>query len=316
MRLRDIMSSGVLSIGSNEPADAAWDMMRRERIRHLAVVDGTRLVGIVSERDLGGPEGSEVRENRTVAALMVRDAVSAPPNLTLRQAANLMRGRTIGSLLVVERDNVVGIVTATDVLDQLGRGATRARVAIERPPVRRPPASAVRTGHAARLATGTGAPTGRRGGGRARQRVPAPRSALPPALPKIGKRERGRSAQLLPPASIRVIGAQLGDEDRSYLRRKLGQKLGKAASSIERVSVRVTDENGPRGGVDQVCRVKVVLTGLPSVVVDHRAPTLLGAIDGALRATERAVMSAVRRRRLKPLRDNARRPRQAAAARP
>ena len=51
-------------------------------------------------------------------------------------------------------------------------------------------------------------------------------------------------------------------------------KLGKFATSIERVSVRVTDTNGPRGGVDQVCNVKVVLSGLPSVVVERRNAAL------------------------------------------
>ena len=56
---------------------------------------------------------------------------------------------------------------------------------------------------------------------------------------------------------------------RSLIRRKLGMKLGKFATAIERLSVRVTDTNGPRGGIDQVCSVKVVISGLPSVVICH-----------------------------------------------
>ena len=86
------------------------------------------------------------------------------------------------------------------------------------------------------------------------------------------------------------------------IRRKLGMKLGKFATSIERVSVRVTDTNGPRGGVDQVCNVKVVLSGLPSVVVERRHADVHAAIDVALRATEQAVRRSVRRRRMKPRR--------------
>lgn len=314
MRLREIMSDEVLSIAPDESAKAAWAAMRRERIRHLAVVDGAELVGIVSERDLGGPEGASLRENHTVGELMTRDAVSAPPNLTLRQAANLMRGRTIGSLLVVDRQKVVGIVTATDVLDQLGRGATRPRIGIERPPLRRPPSGGPTGGRSARVSAG--GPTGPRRGRRPRRRVPAPRTALPTSRPKAEKRDERRTGERFPTAHVRVIGATLDADDRAYIRKKLGEKLGKAASSIERVSVRLADENGPRGGVDQVCRVKVVLSGLPSVVVERRHATLMGAIDGALRATEQAVMATVRRRRLKPLRDRrARRPRQAAAER-
>jgi hypothetical protein len=78
-------------------------------------------------------------------------------------------------------------------------------------------------------------------------------------------------------------------------------KLGKFASSIERVSVRVEDVNGPRGGVDHACRVKVVLSGLPSIVVVEQDPSLAAAIDRALGGAERAVRRAVRRRRMKSL---------------
>ena len=104
------------------------------------------------------------------------------------------------------------------------------------------------------------------------------------------------------PAHVRVIGVELDDDEQALIRRKLGMKLGKFATSIERVSVRVTDTNGPRGGVDQVCNVKVVLSGLPSVVIERRDAALHAAIDVALRATEQAVRRSVRRRRMKPLR--------------
>jgi ribosome-associated translation inhibitor RaiA len=98
-----------------------------------------------------------------------------------------------------------------------------------------------------------------------------------------------------------VIGAALDEDQREYVGRKLGMKLGKFASSIERVTVRVTDVNGPRGGVDQRCRVKVVLSGLPSVVVERRHARKEAAIDTALHATEESVRRVVGRRRTKPL---------------
>jgi ribosome-associated translation inhibitor RaiA len=91
----------------------------------------------------------------------------------------------------------------------------------------------------------------------------------------------------------------LDDDQREYVARKLGMKLGKCASSIERVSVRVTDVNDPRGGADQRCRVKVVMSGLPSVVVERQQATREAAIDTALHATEESVRRIVRRRRMK-----------------
>jgi ribosome-associated translation inhibitor RaiA len=102
-------------------------------------------------------------------------------------------------------------------------------------------------------------------------------------------------------AHVRVSGATLDDKERKYIARKLGMKLGKFATSIERVSVRVNDVNGPRGGVDQRCRVKVVLSGLPSVIVEHRHAAKEAAIDTALRAAEASIRRVVGRRRMKPL---------------
>jgi hypothetical protein len=128
------------------------------------------------------------------------------------------------------------------------------------------------------------------------------RSPLPGSLPRPLKLARDRSGALPPPAHIRVTGGQLSDEDRDRVRRKLGANFGKFASSVERLTVRLSDANGPRGGRDQVCKIKVVLSGLPSVVVERRDTTLQGAIDAAIRAAALAVRSRVRRRRLEPLR--------------
>jgi ribosome-associated translation inhibitor RaiA len=129
-----------------------------------------------------------------------------------------------------------------------------------------------------------------------REQAAAQRAPLP------ASRKSGRADTLRTPAHVRVIGVELDDDDRALIRRKLGMKLGKFATSIERVSVRVTDSNGPRGGVDQVCSVKVVLSGLPSVVIERREAALHSAIDAALRATEQAVRRSIGRRRMRPLR--------------
>jgi hypothetical protein len=51
-------------------------------------------------------------------------------------------------------------------------------------------------------------------------------------------------------------------------------KLGKFTSSIERITVRLSETNGPKGGRDQICQIKVVLSGLPSIVVEERAAAL------------------------------------------
>jgi ribosome-associated translation inhibitor RaiA len=89
--------------------------------------------------------------------------------------------------------------------------------------------------------------------------------------------------------------------DRVHVRGKLARRLRKFAESIDRVSLRCEDANGPRGGVDRVCRVKVVLRGLPTVVFEQRDVSLNAAVDLALDGVERAVRRALQRRRMKPL---------------
>ena len=99
------------------------------------------------------------------------------------------------------------------------------------------------------------------------------------------------------PANIRTSGVRLSREDRLYIRSKLGMRLSKFSPAIERVTVRVGDVNGPRGGIDKVCTAKVVLSGLPSMVVERKDQDVRAAINGALQATERAVRKVVQRRR-------------------
>ena len=128
-----------------------------------------------------------------------------------------------------------------------------------------------------------------------RKRSPLPSRSTPASL-------RGSTEASQFPIHIRATVGGLGSEDRQYIRRKLGTKLGKFVRSIERVSVRTEDVNGPRGGVDQLCRIKVVLRGLPSVVFERREASVNAAVDGALSGVERAVRRTLQRRRTKPLR--------------
>jgi hypothetical protein len=127
------------------------------------------------------------------------------------------------------------------------------------------------------------------------------RAPLPDSIPRPAKRASTRQSSERVTAHVRVFGADLSGRQREDVARKLGTKLGKFGSAIERVSVRVADVNGPRGGVDQRCRVKVVLSGLPSVVVERQHAAAKAAIDAALRATGEAVRRVVGRRRMKPL---------------
>lgn len=309
MRLDELMHSRVVTIDSHEPASAARSQMRKHRIRHLVVTAGGELAGVISERDLGGRLGEELRGDRTVEDLMSRRVVNGTPHMTLREAANLMRGHRVGSLPILDDGRLVGIVTATDVLDALGRGSAR--------PTRSPELRTQRMTESRRQAARSKPKVVQRAAaskatGRARPRQPdsARRAPFAASLSKAPKREPpgtpssgGTSSSV--PAYIRATGGELGAEDRAYIRRKLGTRLGKFARAIERVSVRTEDSNGPRGGVDRVCRIKVVLRGLPSAVLERRDVSQRAAVDRALAGIEMAIRRTVQRRRTKPLRQAA-----------
>ena len=120
MRIGEIMSDAVETVGPSDPVVAARDRMSFHRIHHLIVMDGREIVGIVSDRDL-----RRVPADRPVAEVMSTAVVTTEPNATVRQVANLLRGRVVGCLPVVDKRKLVGIVTITDLLNLLGQGAEK-----------------------------------------------------------------------------------------------------------------------------------------------------------------------------------------------
>jgi ribosome-associated translation inhibitor RaiA len=127
-----------------------------------------------------------------------------------------------------------------------------------------------------------------------------------PAVHNVIRAQTGRLLESPEfPIHIRAPEGELRRVDRVYVRGKLTRRLRKFAESIDRVSLRCEDVNGPRGGVDRVCRIKVVLRGLPTVVFEQRDDSLNAAVDLALDGVERAVRRALQRRRMKPLKHRA-----------
>ncbi len=117
MQLREIMSHPVFTIRSNETANDGWDRMREQRVRHLVVMQDSKVVGVISRHDLSGPHGGGRRRmGRSVGELMSTAVVMATPATTVKRAALLMRDRAIGCVPIVQRGRVIGIVTISDLL--------------------------------------------------------------------------------------------------------------------------------------------------------------------------------------------------------
>jgi len=90
---------------------------------------------------------------------------------------------------------------------------------------------------------------------------------------------------------------------REHIERRLGFALSSRDEYIQRIMVRLSDINGPRGGEDKCCRIHVVLPQLTDVVIEDTEVDMYAAID---RATDRAGRTVTRR--LARQRDNNRSP--------
>jgi ribosomal subunit interface protein len=91
---------------------------------------------------------------------------------------------------------------------------------------------------------------------------------------------------------IQARGFALTDSLREHVERRLHFALGWADDRLRQISVRLWDENGPRGGEDKRCRIQITFPGAPSVVIDDTEADLYVAID---RAADRAGRSVARR---------------------
>ena len=132
MRVGDTMSDVVRSVAPTEAATVAWEQMHVHGIHHLVVLDGRAVVGTVSAADLGGRHGDEVRTGRAVRELMSTEVVAATPATTVREAANLMRGHAVECLPVVSGGRLLGVLTASDIVELVGRGSERPVTRAER----------------------------------------------------------------------------------------------------------------------------------------------------------------------------------------
>ena len=126
LRVRDAMTRDVVTVGPEESAARAWGLCRERNIRHLPVVEGGRLIGIVSDRDLRdlSPPRSTADQENTLGWVQIRDMMStgvitAHPLDTIEHAAKVIYENRFNCLPVVADDEIVGIITSSDLVRTL-----------------------------------------------------------------------------------------------------------------------------------------------------------------------------------------------------
>jgi putative sigma-54 modulation protein len=97
--------------------------------------------------------------------------------------------------------------------------------------------------------------------------------------------------------NIQARGFDLTQGLREHTERRLQFALGWADHDVRNVSVRLSDVNGPRGGNDKRCQIKIPLVGRPDVVIEDAEADLYVAIDRAADRTERTLTRRLGRKR-------------------
>lgn len=120
----DIMTRDLVTLNEEDNLGRLEYGMTQQRIRHLPVVDGRRLVGLITHRDLLRAAAGKVGAEAFVARVMTRDPTTVRPETSLGDAARILAESKFGCLPVVDRDgNLVGIVTEHDFVKLLAMRA-------------------------------------------------------------------------------------------------------------------------------------------------------------------------------------------------
>jgi acetoin utilization protein AcuB len=110
------MTHSPHTIGEEQPLSVAHQLMGQHGIRHLPVLHGGKLVGMLSQRDLHFIEALANVDQETVkvSEAMSTDTYVVGPRATLREVAEEMSNRRYGSVVVMDKEHVIGILTTVD----------------------------------------------------------------------------------------------------------------------------------------------------------------------------------------------------------
>jgi len=120
MFVKEVMKRNIVTTGSDKSVYEAAQTMRSNNIGSLVVVNDT-LEGIVTERDVLNKVVAEGRDPKQlkVKDIMTREVITVTPDKDMEEACELMAKHKIKRLPVVFGDEVVGIITSTDIVSIL-----------------------------------------------------------------------------------------------------------------------------------------------------------------------------------------------------
>lgn len=127
MLVKEVMKTQLVTLNADAKLGFANDIMYLGRIRHLPVMKGEDIVGILSQRDLyrasltsiltNWRENKEFLDSIKVSEVMTKNVTTVSPDATVEEAAKIMIDKKVGCLPVVkDKNKLIGLITETDVL--------------------------------------------------------------------------------------------------------------------------------------------------------------------------------------------------------
>ncbi|MFT5755055.1 MAG: CBS domain-containing membrane protein [Flavobacterium sp.] len=133
VQVSTIMTKNVIKLNLQDDLTKAESLFKKNKIRHIPVVNGSKIIGMLSYTDLlrisfvdavDDDDEEEVIDATvynmfTVEQVMAKNLVTISPETTVKEAAEILANREFHALPICEGDLLVGIVTTTDLIKYL-----------------------------------------------------------------------------------------------------------------------------------------------------------------------------------------------------
>ncbi len=116
MKVKNWMVTDLITIGPGASVRDAVALMHKHSIRHIPVVEGDVMEGLVTESNLRQYFFPAMVDDLTMSDVMIVNPITVDPNASIDSAARLIHKYKIGGLPVMEKRRLVGILTITDIL--------------------------------------------------------------------------------------------------------------------------------------------------------------------------------------------------------
>ncbi len=129
--ISDIMTKDVITVSRKDDLESAELLFKKKKIRHIPVVSGKKIVGMLSYTDLlrisfadaidedESTVDTIVYNMFTIEQVMAKNVISVNPDTSIKEVAEILSAREFHAIPVVDDGNLVGIVTTTDLINYL-----------------------------------------------------------------------------------------------------------------------------------------------------------------------------------------------------